>query len=294
MATRGDNQTAGARATSLGGEKRHRRSSRKERKVTRDTSKQPKEGREARDGLRSHRNKHREESQTGPASTESSTPGRRNSSRGTRSRKNYDVSCSSCPSRSDSGKRVSSHRSRDGGPREHRRQASDDRSISSSHRVVTARRDRSRRTVRGRGKTLLERLDDLTDENIDLYRSFSSSENEWKWGGYRRRNRIPRREEDAQPRGSARRRGSGDGGDGIEDISERSLLRNEYSGKSADHNSKRARRPSPSSRRRHSRNSDVLQGTGGDALKSRLSSVNDKNGSRTTQSWREKSIYRKE
>ena len=262
--------------------------------MTKDTNKKPKESREARDGLRSHRNMHREERQTGPASTESSTPGRRNSSRGTSSRKNYDVSCSSCPSRSDSGKRVSRHRSRDGGPREHRRQASDDRLISSSHRVVSARRDRSRRFVRGGGKTSLERLDDLTDGNIDLYGRFSSSEDEWKWGEYRRRNKIPRREEDTQSRGSAKRLGSGDGGDDIEDNSERSLLLKEYNGKSEDHNSKRARRPSPSSRRGHSRNSDVLQGTHDDALKSRLSSVKDKNGSRTMPSWREKSIYRKE
>ena len=293
MATRRDNQTAGARATSLRREKRHRRSSRKERKVTRDTSKQPNEGREARDGLRSLRNKHGEERQTGPASTEPSTTWMRNSSRGTSSRKNDDVSCSSCPSRSDSGKRVSSHRSRDGGPREHRRQASDDRSISSLHRVVSARRGRSRRSVRGGGKTSLERLDDLTDGNIDLYGRFSSSEDEWKWGGYRRRNKIPRTEEDAQSRGSAKRRGSGDGSDDIEDNSERSLLRKEYNGKSEDHNFKRARRPSPSSRRGHSRNSDALQGTHDDALRSRLSSVNDKNGSRTTQSWRDKSVYRK-
>ena len=294
MATRGDNQTASARATSLRGGKRHRRSSRKERIVTRDTSKQPKEGREARDGLRSHRNKHGEERQTGPASTESSTHGRRNSSRGTSSRKNDDVSCSSCPSCSDSGKRVSSHRSRDGGPREHRRQASDDRSISSPRRAVSTRRDRSRRSVRGGGKTSLERtLDDLTNENIDLYGGSSSSEDEWKWGGYRRRDKIFRREEDVQSRGSARRRGSEDGGDGIEDITERSLLRKEYNGKGDDHNSKRARRPSPSSHRGHSRNSDFLQGTHNDALKSPLSSVKDKNGSQTTPSWREKSIYRK-
>ena len=153
-------------------------------KVTEGTNKQSKESREARDRLRSHRNKHEEERQTDAVSKEPSTPGRRSSSRRTSSRKNDDVSCSSCPSRSESVKIISSHRSRDEGPREHRRRASDYPSVSSSHRGVTAGRDRSRRSVRGGGKTTLKRLDDFTDENIDVYGGFSSSGDERKGGGY--------------------------------------------------------------------------------------------------------------
>ena len=184
MATCGDNRTAAARAISLRGENRNPRSSRKGGEMTGDTNEQSKEGREARDGLRSHRNKHEEERSTDPASKEPSNPGRRNSSRRTSSRKNDDVSCSSCSSRSESVKIISSHRSRDVDPREHRWRANDYRSVSSSHRGVTAGRDRLRRSVRDGGETTLKRLDDLTDENIDVYGGFSNSGDERKGGGY--------------------------------------------------------------------------------------------------------------